>query len=130
MFFDVTEINLVPHKFYRGWIVNHRIYNEKLYIEVEFEECRNTFFLKVLPISTSPQSDFVVLAEKLRLFTEEGRIETDYLNDKAVLANLRRGTDNRLYVNQIKLNELFYATQDDDEDEEDEDYIYIDGEEE
>lgn len=123
MKFEVSNLKLSTAKLYHGWIVGHRINNEKLYIEVKLDECpETTTFIKVVPIDTNPQSLFVRLAENLQLFTEDGFIETDYLNDTAIVCNLQKGRDNIYYVHRLELDEQYYTMVDDEEDTDD--YIY------
>ena len=125
MRFEISQLKVKEGKIYRGWIVDNRIDHEKLYIYVELEKCPGTRFLKVVPIDLNPQSLFVKLANNLQIIDDDGFIETDYLQDIAVKANLRKGNSSVLYVNHLELDEAYYA-QINNEDEEDntDDYIY------
>lgn len=124
MRFEVSNLKLSTAKLYRGWIIGHHIRNGKLYIDVELDECPGTTFIKVVPTDTNPQSLFVRLAENLQLFTDDGYIETDYLNDTAIICNLQRGGDHKLYVQRLELDEQYYTVVDDDEEDTDDDNIY------
>ena len=126
MKFQIDELKVKPGKLYRGWITGHRIDQDKnkLFIEVELDKSPGTKFLKVVPIDLNPQSTFCKLAYSLDILDEEGYIETEYLKDIAVMANLREGNDMALYINHLELDEAYYQQIDAEDDDYDDDYIY------
>lgn len=125
MRFEISQLKVKEGKLYRGWIKDNRISQTKLYIYVELDKCPGTRFLKVVPIDLNPQSLFCRLAQNLQIFDDDGFIETDYLQDIAVKANLRKGNDMQYYINHLELDEEYYEeiSEENEYDEENE-YLY------
>lgn len=123
MRFQINELNVKPGKLYRGWIKDYRVDQKKLYIYVELDKCLGTRFVKVVPIDLNPQSSFCKLARNLAIFDDEGFIETDYLKETAVMANLKKGNDSVLYVNHLELDEVYYQQINEEDDDIDDMYI-------
>lgn len=124
MKFEINKLNIKAGKLYRGWIMGHRIEQQKLFIYVDLDEFPGTRFLKVVPIDSNHQSTFCRISENLNILDDEGYIETDYLKDIAIIATLKKANNSIWYVNRLERDELYYQ-QTEDEDDEDED-IYID----
>ena len=125
MRFEISKMNIKTGKLYQGWIVDNRIDDNKLYIYVELDEFPGTRFLKVVPIDSNPQSTFCRISENLNILDDEGYIETDYLKDIAIIANLKKANNSVWYINRLERDELYYQQTEDEDDEDDED-IYID----
>lgn len=130
MKFEISRLKVKEGKIYRGWIVDNRVDHDKLYIYVELDKCPGTRFLKVVPIDLNPQSLFVKLANNLQIIDEDGFIETDYLHEIAVRANLRKANDSRYYINHLELDEAYYAQFKDENENAEEDEIFYEGIEE
>lgn len=130
MKFEIADIKVKPGKLYRGWITGHHIDQDKrkLYIEVELDKSPGTKFLKVVPIDLNPQSTFCRLGYALDILDEDGYIETEYLKDIAVMANLREGNDMALYINHLELDEAYYQQLDADDEYDDDEIYYGDDE--
>lgn len=95
---------------YHGVISRYRQIESKLTIFVIFNRDLETEYIKSVQIDQNINSAFVKLAEALDLFDADGDIETDFLDDLHVIANLQKGWDDRLYIDKIIVDEKYYAT--------------------
>lgn len=103
---------------YHGVISRYRQTESKLTIFVTFNKDPETEYIKSITIDSNINSAFAKMAEALDLFDADGDIETDYLDDLHVIANLQKGYDDRLYIDRIIVDEKFYAALEDTEENE------------
>lgn len=130
MKFEINKLNIKAGKLYRGWIMGHRIEQQKLYIYVDLDEFPGTRFLKVVPIDSNPQSTFCRISENLNILDDEGYIETDYLKEIAIVANLKKANNSVWYINRLERDMTYYQqTEDEDDDDVEDEYIYYGDEE-
>ncbi|MDE6435224.1 MAG: hypothetical protein K2L07_13455 [Lachnospiraceae bacterium] len=111
MIIQVKGKQLKEGAFYRGIISEHKITDSKLIICVIFDKDAETEYIKSIRIEDNVNSAFVNLAKSLDLFDENGNIDTDYLEDLHVKANLQRGYDERLYIDKLEIDDKYYASQ-------------------
>lgn len=103
---------------YRGVVNRYKAGSSRLVIFVILDKDPDVEYLKSIKVSTSENSVFAKLAEELALIDEMGCVDTDYLDDLHVLVTLRKGKDDNLYINKIRIDEEYYDELNENEEEE------------
>lgn len=102
-------------KKYKGIISRYDIDKRRgilrLYVVLDKEPSLE--FMKRLDIDLNINSNFALFCSNMQIFTEEDEVELEELVDTRVIACLRRGRDDMLYIDRCVLDEEYYSTQED-----------------
>lgn len=106
MILEMAACTLKENTWYQGIISRHQIFNHnsKLIIYVVFNKNPDVEYLKSIRIENNSNSIFGIYAEKLNLYNEDNKIDTDLLDGLEVKATLKKASNGILYVNKLKLN--------------------------
>lgn len=93
---------------YHGIVSQYKTTQSKLIISVIFNRDPDTEYIKSVQINENINSPFVKLAESLGIIDDDGNVDTDYLEDLHVIANLQKGYDKCFYVDKMTIDEKYY----------------------
>lgn len=113
MILTIKGSSIKPRKKYLGFITGHAVDKKKMILRVfvTLDAEPDVEYMQVIPISHNQNSKFASFAKRMGIFTEDGKVDTDSLNDLAVEAILARGKDGTLYVNHISIDYEYYENE-------------------
>lgn len=113
MKYSIIGSKLREGQFYPAVITRHVDTKDKLRVYFQFEAEERIEYLKSIHIDCRKNSQFVKFCEEMQIVDKKGNIQTDELDGRAVLATLRRGEDNCMYISKVKIDFDYYEQYDD-----------------